>query len=175
MAKSFRATLTGSLPFNAFAIPGANPSVIVNRRGALLDAETAKQLKSALKAGKVEGVKLADVAIIEAEVAVSKGVSADTSGDDDLAGQVETLTAERDEAVEAAAGFKDERDALAEQVETLTAAQAESDASKLASGILDSLTVDELTKLADTRKVELPSGAKKADIIGALVAPQPAA
>lgn len=170
MAKPFyRATLTGSKPFASFAIPGVSPSVVVTRRGALLDAETAKKLKAALKAGAIEGISADDVAIVAVDTPAGSKVSADT--DDDAAQQVEALTAERDEAAQAAADFKDERDALAQQVEALTAAQAETDASKLATDILDSLTVPELTKLAGTRKVEISSGAAKADIIAALTAP----
>lgn len=58
-----RATLTGAVPFNSFTIPGVEPSVVVNRRGAMLDAETTATLKAALKDGKIEGITADDVAI----------------------------------------------------------------------------------------------------------------
>lgn len=174
---SSRATLIARKPFSSFIIPGSDPSVVVDRRGALLDAETTTLLKKALKAGKVPNLKPEDVEIVDvdAPTTAAGAASGSSTGDSaELAKEVEALTEERDEAAQAAKGFKDERDALAKEVEALKGAASESDSVKLASGILDSLTVPQLTDLAKARKVEHDAKASKADIIAAIVAPVPA-
>ena len=173
-----RATLTGRKPFSSFTVPGVSPSVVVNRSGALLDAETTKALKKALKAGSVPNVKPEDVAIVEVEQPGKRSASSNDAAE--LRARIEELEDELAEAradtnSEALDAMTVERDELATKVETLEAQAAESDASALASGILDSLTVPELSKLAETRKVEgLTSSSTKAEIIRALVAPSPA-
>lgn len=182
----FRATLTGRKPFSSFTVPGQNPSVVVNRQGALLDEDTARALKEALKAGDVPNVKPEDVAIVEVDQPGKPSASDDVEAlrdriaeledeveaakdDDEPAKEVEALTAERDTAIA-------ERDSARQQAAELTEQLADSDATGLASGILDSLTVPELSKLAEARKVEgLTSSSTKADIIKGLVAPQPSA
>lgn len=79
MAKSFyRATLTGRKPFSSFTIPGTNPTVVVGRAGALLDAETAAKLKKALKEKSVPNVTADDVTVDQVD---GPSVSADTSED----------------------------------------------------------------------------------------------
>ena len=175
----YRATLTGRKPFSSFTVPGVSPSVVVNRQGALLDAETTRTLKKALKAGDVPNVKPEDVAIVE----VADSRSADQPGkpapsDDvealrdriaELEDEVEALTAERDELSAKYDTAVGERDALRAQLE-------DSDSTALASGILDSMTVPDLRALAESRKVEgLTSSSTKADIIAGLVAPPPSA
>ena len=172
-----RATLTASKPFSSFTIPGTNPTVVVNRRGALLDAETTKLLKKALKAGEVPNVKPEDVAI---ETIDAPGKPDASSSDaTELRARIEEL---EDELAEARADTNSEdldamtveRNELATKVETLEAQVAESDASALASGILDSMTVPQLSELAKARKVEgLTSSSTKAETIAAIVG-QPA-
>lgn len=113
MAKPFyRATLTGRKPFSSFTIPGTNPTVVVGRAGALLDAETAEKLKKALKAGAIPNLKADDVSIDEVD-GPRGGASAETSDVAALQARVAEL--------EAAAGANPATDLLdALTVEQLT-------------------------------------------------------
>ena len=174
----YRATLTAPKPFSSFTVPGTSPSVVVNRRGALLDETTTKALKKALKADRIPNVSADDVAIVKVdEPGKTAGSTDDTealrervaeleerlaeSGSAD-ADQLETLTAERDELSAKYDTALGERDALQAQL-------AESDSGTLATGILGSMTVPQLTDLAKARKVEHDSKATKDEIISAIV------
>ena len=154
----YTAQLTGSHPFSSFTVPGVTTSVVIGRRPARLDEKTKDRLVEALKKGEIPNVKREDVLIEEVD---GPKVSADTPGSDaradELEGQLADLTRERDE--------------LRARADELEGQLAESDATALASGILDSFTVPELTKAAKARGVDVKSDATKADVIGALVAP----
>ena len=200
----YLATLTARKPFDSFFVPGTNPSVVVNRRGARLDAETTKTLRQALKAGRVPDVSTDDVSIEKLDAgprpAQSKGardVSTDTSeevdalreanaslteANADQADEIKRLEEEisnlnRSMTAELELGKKGAETLAARgaEVERLQGELAESRASvdglhAHVSGVLDGLTVPQLTDLAKAREVETPSGAVKADLIAALLA-----
>lgn len=154
------AQLTARKPFNSFTVPGVSPSVVVSRRQTRLSAESAKALKSALKKGEIPGVSPEDVLIQEVDAPASPAPSA---CDDERIEDLEAQLAEAREAAQADAAEKSAR------IEDLEAQLAGSDASALATGILDSLTVPELTKLAKARGAEHASDANKAAIVSAIV------
>lgn len=60
------AQLTGRKPFSSFAVPGADPSVVVGRTPTALDADQLKALEAALKGEEIPGLSADDVLVEKA-------------------------------------------------------------------------------------------------------------
>lgn len=158
MAEPFyTAQLVGSLPFTSITVPGVSPSAVVGRRPARLDAETAKALKAALKAGRIPGVKPENVLLKEVD-APGRSRPAD-GGDDELADALAEAERQRDEAAERVSTL--ER-ALAEAGETLDALTDERDGSKRAAADAEA-TRDELAAENERLRRQLDEAAAAGD------------
>ena len=178
----YRATLTAAKPFSSFTTPGTDPTVVVNRRGAKLDAETASKLRAALRAGKVPNVKPEDVSIVEIDGPRRpvKSASAEDLSDDELVAlaeerglsfgqldetddtaelrdQLDTLSAENESLRASNDEVGAERDELAAKLETVT---GERDA---AVGQVETL---------EAQTAESDSAALATDILGSLTVPE---
>lgn len=165
MAEPFyTAQLVGSLPFTSITVPGVSPSAVVGRRPARLDAETAKALKAALKAGRIPGVKPENVLLKEVD-APGRSQPAD-GGDGELADALAEAERQRDE-------LAAENERLRRQLDEAAAAGDDAIA-KQASLVLDSLTKPELKALADKRGVAVGSEDTKAEIVASLLTPSDA-